>query len=374
MAEARLLARILASLVIISLGVYSAHALFPGLVPIQAILAATVIGSALARPRIGLGVAVITSAIAVAQNPGSLGTVIPLVVASAAAEMGYELLSERRLAARRECGQLCRYATIASLSVVYGSVIAATYLSAILMARLYDALLAMRLPGALEEFWRLASKSITVRIILYTSMLAIIYWVSSRLVAPLLQALAAPGYALRKLLASQLRLEKSLVERMETWYHRVLPRVLGVLVGFFVSPIAYPVAMGILRAIRVENPGVGLEALMTAAVAWLIGMIGYNLGYSAAKALARGIDWRKTAIAGALALLAVIVITAALSNNPLGYLYTEAKTLAGLAYGAGTGLRDPAPVSSLYAQVESLEKYYRSMEELLRFLIKLFWG
>lgn len=374
MAKARLLARIITTVLVVALGTYSAHVLFPELVIIQVLLAATVLVATLARPRIGLGIAVITSAIAIAQNPSSLTKIILLVIASMISETGYELLAEKSLVVQRECNMLCRYTSIASLSVVYGSILAATYLGAVLLAKLYDAVLAMRLPGALEEFWQLASRSIIVRIAIYTSMIAIIYWVSSRLIAPLLQALAAPGYALHRLLISQFRLEKSLVEKMDTWYHRILPRVLGVLVGFFVSPIAYPVAMAILKAIRIEEPGVGIEALMTAAVAWLMGIIGYNIGYSAARAITKGINWKKTAIAGALALLSVIVITAALSKNPLGYLYSETKTLVELASGGTPQLNDPALVSSLYTRVEGLEKYYRSMEELLRFLAKLFWG
>jgi len=374
MAEARLVTRILVAVAVTALAAYSAALLFPGLLLAEALLTATALVAAVARPRLGLGVAIVASAVAVAQNPHGLGMVLGLVLASLVLEAGYELLSERSLGARRECDTACRYATVASLSVVYGSLLASAYLGSLLLARLYDSLLSMQLPGALAEFWRLASRSIAVRIILYTSMLGIVYWVSSRLVAPLLQALASPGYAVERMIEEQLRLERSAVERMETWYHRVFPRVLGVLVGFFVSPLAYPAAQGILRAIRVEKPGLGLEAAMTAAVAWLIGLLGYNLGYSAAKAVMRGIDWGKAAIGGALALLAVMVLAAAVSQHPVSYLVSELLGLVKLVYAPSTGLHDPAYVVSFYSKVEGLEKYYRELEQLLRFLVKLFWS
>ncbi len=374
MAEARLVTRILVVVAVAVLAAYSATLLLPGLLVAEALLASTALVAAIARPRLGLGVAIIASAVAVAQNPRGLGTVLGLVLVSLVLEAGYELLSERGLAAKRECSTTCRYATIASLSVIYGSLLAFAYLGSLLLARLYDSLLSIQLPEALAEFWKLASRSIVVRIILYTSMLGIVYWVSSRLVAPLLQALASPGYAVERMIEKQLRLERSAVERMETWYHRVFPRVLGVLVGFFVSPLAYPVAQGILRALRIENPGLGLEAAMTTAVAWLIGLLGYNLGYSAAKATMKGINWGKVAIGGALALLAVIVLAAAVSQHPVSYLVSELMSLAKLVYTPNISLRDSHVFKTFYNNIERTEEYYKNLEQLLRFLVKIFWG
>lgn len=374
MAKAKLVARILVIATVSLLGAYSATLLFPRLFVAEALLAATVVAAAIARPRLGLGVAVVASAVAVAQTPRGLGGILGLVLAAMVLEAGYELLAERSLSARRECSSACRYATLASLSVVYGSLLASAYLGALLLARIYDSLLSMQLPGALAEFWQLASKSIAVRVLIYTAMIGIVYWVSSRLVAPLFQALASPGYVVERMLSLQLRLEESMVERMETWYHRVFPRVLGILVGFFASPLAYPAALGILRAIRVESPGMGLEAAMIAAVAWLVGLIGYNLGYSAARMIMRGLDWSKTALGGALALLAVIVLSAAVSQHPLSYLVSELVGLAKLVYAPSTSLHDPRYVTAFYTRVEGLEKYYRDLEELLRFLIRLFWS
>lgn len=374
MAEARLVARIILTLVIVVLGAYSATLLLSGVPVAEALLAAVALVAAIARPRLGLGVGVVTAALAAAQKPQGLGALLGLVLAAIILEAGYELVSERSIVPQRTCNGACRYATIASLSLAYGVLLASAYLGALLLARLYDSLLSMQLPGALAEFWKLATRSIAARIIIYTVMLAIVYWVSSRLIAPLLQALASPGHALEKMIAAQLRLERNTVEKMETWYHRVFPRVLGILVGFFVSPLAYPVARSILHAIRIESPGLGLEAAMTAATAWLIGLVGYSLGYSAAKATMKGIDWGKAAIGGALALLAVIVLSAAVSQHPLSYLASEIISLTGLFYTPSISLPDPRPVEALYADIEGLEKYYRSMEQLLRFLIKLFWG
>ncbi|BEP16827.1 hypothetical protein PYJP_01790 [Pyrofollis japonicus] len=359
----------------ILLGAYAAKALFPSYTIIWALLAIFAAVAGTVNTRMGLGVSILLAALASANQPSGLSVFLAAILVILGLDAAAETVASRGARASRACRGSCVAASIGSLVAVYGGIAVLSYMGSVFLLRAYNAFLEAAPPGVLAEFWRLASRSIAVRLIVYSGLLGIIYWVSSRLIAPLLQALAAPGYAVRRLLREEARAAKRRVLGMGEWYHRLLLRSAAGLVGFLVSPISYPIARLLLRALHAENAGTGIEAAMTAAVAWLFGILGYSATYSLAeKMLQNTIPWRKLVVAGAASLVALFlaaVLAASLSGHSAA-MYAE-QLLLSLATGKGS-VPDPPQLEAIYLEVEKAEKLYRQTEELLEFLVKLFWS
>jgi hypothetical protein len=223
-----------------------------------------------------------------------------------------------------------------------------------------------KIPGLLGEVWASVSQSLTVKLATALALLALIYYVGSRVIAPLLYALTVKRESLISVFKGLILEEAETVLRRRAWYHRMLGITLNYSGSIIVAVFTYALVES-TYTVAFGPGGLGsILALASSTIAiWVFRGI-TNRVYTVS------INWKRV-----LYMSLMLLCTYAIALIILG---ASTRTVASMLYypiiggqAPITRLDDTASLILLRVEARTVE-VLEGIEDLLRLVVGLFWG
>ena len=284
----------------------------------------------------------------------------------------WRLLSRSGVSAKPRCSTDCLALNAGGIVLTYSLLGLATYYGAFWGLSLYKYALSRpeSIGGPMAIVWRLLASSPTIRFLVALSIVAIFYYVLSRLVSPIIYALTASPEALRREIEKLERQEAMEVLARKKWYHRMLGSSL-LLTGFVTeSAIAFMTLIPLYLVLG------GAEATRT--TRYLLSLLSLLLGYALARSATRLIGaprktWVKIALlalTGLVALAAYISLTDPTGLNKVIRVLDSPFTGQQPPYFS----KDPELGLELATYEGYIYKISRFIEHVARLIVELLWG
>ena len=283
----------------------------------------------------------------------------------------WRVLSRSGAATRTTCSTECLLLNAGGLVLTYASLGLATYYGSLWGFSLYKYALSRpeSIGGPMVIVWRLLANSPTMRLLIAIALIALFYYMLSRLVAPIVYALTASPSALRKQIEEMERIEAREVLARRKWYHRMLGSSL-LLTGFVTETAIAFMVFVLLAVLLGGSPGGAMQYLLL--------FLSFPLGYFLARNAMRLIGApRKTWVRIALlALGGLALLTVYVSLAEPGGLDKALEVLASPFTGQQPPYfsKDPGLGLELAAYEGYIYRISRLVEHVARLIVEFFWG
>ncbi len=223
-----------------------------------------------------------------------------------------------------------------------------------------------RIPGLLGEVWASVSQSLTVKLAIALALLALVYYVGSRIIAPLLYALTVKRESLINIFNWIVLEEARTVLRRSAWYHKMLGITLNYSGSIIVAVFTYALVESTYATLFGPGSLGSILALASSTIAiWVFRSI-------TGRVYTVSINWKRVLY---MSLILIVVYTIILS-----ILGVPARIIASMVYypligrqAVVTRLDNIASPILLRVEARTIE-VLEGIEDLLRLLVGLFWG